>query len=279
MEPDIDHDDLISRYIDVWNEPDAGVRAAAIAALWAEDGAEFTESAEHRGHRALERRIGDAHERLVRRGGFVFRAAGDATGRRDVLRFTAYMVPAGGGAVAWTCAVVIRLAADGRILEDHQFSDPPAADAATGEPPGTRAAVAEYLARCRAGDPDRIADLYADDVDWRVSWPDRVHPAVPWIRPRATRADVADHHRTFAAHCPPADGRVTVERVLVDGPDAVLFGTSEQRVAATGERFAMAFALRLTVEDGLITRHHMHEDSLAVVRAFAPSGQESVKPG
>lgn len=30
----------------------------------------------------------------------------------------------------------------------------------------------------------------------------------------------------------------------------------------------MTFALHLTVEDGLITRHHMYEDSLAVAEAF-----------
>ncbi|MEV0051278.1 hypothetical protein AB0H34_12360 [Saccharopolyspora shandongensis] len=42
----------------------------------------------------------------------------------------------------------------------------------------------------------------------------------------------------------------------------------------TGERFEMTFALRLTVEGGLITRHHMYDDSLAVLHAFdwAPPG-------
>ncbi|MYV59999.1 ketosteroid isomerase, partial [Streptomyces sp. SID4931] len=28
------------------------------------------------------------------------------------------------------------------------------------------------------------------------------------------------------------------------------------------------FALHLTVEDGLVTRHHVYEDSLAVAQAF-----------
>ena len=30
----------------------------------------------------------------------------------------------------------------------------------------------------------------------------------------------------------------------------------------------MTFALRLTIEDGRITRHHMYEDSLAVAKSF-----------
>jgi uncharacterized protein len=138
----------------------------------------------------------------------------------------------------------------------------------TGRSPGTRAAVEEFLRRSAHGDPEHVAQLYAPKVDWRVSWPAETHPAVPWIRPRSTRPDVADHHRTFRRLCDPAEGRVVLDDVLVHGSDAVLFGTSSQKVAATGKRFTMTFALHLVFEDGLITRHHMYEDSLAVEAAF-----------
>jgi ketosteroid isomerase-like protein len=37
----------------------------------------------------------------------------------------------------------------------------------------------------------------------------------------------------------------------------------------TGRPYRARFALHLTVRDGLIVRHHVHEDSLAVARAFA----------
>lgn len=134
--------------------------------------------------------------------------------------------------------------------------------------PGTRAVVAEFLHRTREGDPERVAQLYAPSVDWRVSWPVDEHPKVPWIRPRATRADVADHFRVFGRHCPASEARVSIDHQVVDGADAVLFGSSSQRVLDTGRSFTMTFALRLTVEDGRITRHHMYEDSLAVAGAF-----------
>lgn len=260
--------DLAERYTAVWNEPDRRVRRQMIAALWAEDAVEFTESREHRGHDALEARVTDAHEQFVQQGGFVFRTAGDAVGHHDAIRFTTYMVPAAGGEVAWTGAIFVQLDADGRIRHDYQFGDPPTADLADGGHRGTRAVVEEFLRRTGQGDPDHVAQLYAPKVDWRVSWPVEAHPAVPWIRPRSTRADVADHYRTFPRHCVPAEGRVSLDDILVDGADAVLFGTSSQQVAATGKRFTMTFALRLTVENGLITRHHMYEDSLAVEKAF-----------
>jgi len=137
--------------------------------------------------------------------------------------------------------------------------------------PDIRAVVEELLRRSIQGDPEHIAQLYAPKVSWRVNWPAETHPSVPWIRPRSTRADVADHYRTFPQHCPPADAQVTIDDILIAGSDAVLFGTSSQHVVATGNDFTMTFALRLTIKNGRITHHHMYEDTLSVQTAFNPS--------
>ncbi|WP_439383774.1 hypothetical protein [Amycolatopsis lexingtonensis] len=61
----------------------------------------------------------------------------------------------------------------GRVRRDYQF---------TGAEADTRAVVAEFLTRLAEGDPDRIAGLFADTVDWRLDWPEAGHPAMPWIR-------------------------------------------------------------------------------------------------
>jgi uncharacterized protein len=63
----------------------------------------------------------------------------------------------------------------------------------------TRAMAEDFLRRLGEGDPDRIAELFAEHVDWQLDWPDSGYPAVPWIRPRSTRADVADHFWEIAA--------------------------------------------------------------------------------
>jgi ketosteroid isomerase-like protein len=138
--------------------------------------------------------------------------------------------------------------------------------------PLTVAVIDDFLSRTVEGVPERIAALYAEEVDWRVSWPVDDHPAVPWIRRRRTRDDVADHYRTFAGCCDPAEAEVTLSQRLILGQEAILFGASSQLVRSTGRRFAMTFALHLTVENGLIVRHHMYEDSLAVVAAFETGG-------
>ncbi|MFE9450954.1 nuclear transport factor 2 family protein [Streptomyces sp. NPDC006739] len=141
----------------------------------------------------------------------------------------------------------------------------------------TRTVVDELLRRLGAGDPERIAELYADDVDWKLDWPEPEHgrSATPWIRHRSTRADVAAHFRELAAHHVPGQGDTRIERLLTDGDEAVVLGEIRQTARATGRPYRARFALHLTVRDGLVVRHHVYEDSLAVARAFAVEGPRS----
>ncbi|WP_062987529.1 nuclear transport factor 2 family protein [Nocardia anaemiae] len=134
----------------------------------------------------------------------------------------------------------------------------------------TRTVVEELLRRIGAGDPEATAALYAPVSDWKLNWPDNEHnrAATPWIRHRATRADAAEHFREIARHHVPEQVGTVIERILVDGPDAVVLGEIRQTARPTGRAYRSRFALHLTVENGLITRHHVYEDSLAVAQAF-----------
>ncbi|UQA97556.1 nuclear transport factor 2 family protein [Streptomyces halobius] len=139
-------------------------------------------------------------------------------------------------------------------------------------PTDTHTTLDELLQRLGKNDPERMADLYAEHVDWKLSWPEaeQGRSAMPAIRHRSTRADVADHFRSLAEHHIPEEADTRIERILVDGDDAVLQGEIRQTARHTGRRYRARFALHRTVEHGLITRHHVYEDSLAVAGAFDP---------
>ena len=134
----------------------------------------------------------------------------------------------------------------------------------------TRAVVEELLRRIGEGDAKRIADAYAEEVDWQLDWPMNEHGAqVPWIQHRSSRLEVADHYRTIAANHDPDKGAVQIGQILVDGPDAVVMGTISNTVKRTNKSYQAHFALHLTVENGLVTRHHVYEDSLSVAQAWS----------
>jgi hypothetical protein len=120
--------ELVERYVAVWNEPDPERRRRSIAELWPEDGAHFTPSLEVRGHAAHETRVAGAYEKWVKARGFIFRSANNADGHHDTVRFNWEMVPAAGGKPAAVGFDFLVLGADGRIRFDYQFLDiPPAA--------------------------------------------------------------------------------------------------------------------------------------------------------
>ncbi|MEU9353487.1 nuclear transport factor 2 family protein [Streptomyces griseoloalbus] len=142
----------------------------------------------------------------------------------------------------------------------------PAGSASSSAPDATRAVVREFLAARAAGDTGRLVALFAEEVDWLLA----ENPAVPWIRPRSTAAECAAQFTELMEGTVPEDARARVDTVLVDGRDAVLMGHLSGTVRATGKSFAGPFALRLTVEDGRITRHHLYENSLSIAEACAP---------
>lgn len=133
----------------------------------------------------------------------------------------------------------------------------------------TRAVTEALFRRIAGGEPAEIAELYAERVDWRLSWPANEHDStIPWIRHRATRADVEDHYRSLGEHHLPGAATADISAIVVDGADAVVLGELGQTLRATGVSYRAGFALHLTVSEGRITRQHIIEDSLAVHRAF-----------
>ncbi|MFH9549219.1 nuclear transport factor 2 family protein [Streptomyces sp. NPDC017435] len=150
-------------------------------------------------------------------------------------------------------------------------------------PTTPRAVVRELLRRIGEGDPARIAELYAERSDWKLDWPDAEHgragSATPWIRHRVTRADAAAHYRELAEHHVPGQAATEIERILVDGDDAVVLGEIRQAARSTGRAYRARFALHLTIEGGLVTRHHVYEDSLAVARAFGADADTETGSG
>ncbi|CAM5613339.1 ketosteroid isomerase [Streptomyces spiroverticillatus] len=131
----------------------------------------------------------------------------------------------------------------------------------------TRHIVQEFLTARLAGDEDRMVELFADKVDWLLA----ENPAARWIRPRSTGAECAAQARELAEYTVPEDSKATLDAFLVDGTDAVLTGHLSGTVRATGKSFQGPFALRLTVEDGRITRHHLYEHSLSIAEACTPT--------
>jgi hypothetical protein len=116
-----DAEELVDRYVAVWNETDPERRQSQISALWLPEGRHYVGVREVLGYAALEHRITDSHNKNVRDSGHYFRAVKDARALRDIVVFNWEMLPNAEDKVAAHGFIVLRVDAEGRILVDYQF--------------------------------------------------------------------------------------------------------------------------------------------------------------
>ncbi len=136
--------------------------------------------------------------------------------------------------------------------------------------PGTEAAggtgevVTRFFGRLAARDPEGMAALFAEEIDWYVPG----DTALPWIGRRSHRAAVADYFRTMWPHFEPGKSTAQVGKLVVSGGDAIMLGTFSHTAAGTGRSFTTPVAMHLAVAGGQIVRLYLYEDTWAVSKAF-----------
>ena len=136
----IDAQDLIERYIGVWNEPDPEIRRKTVHELWADDSLHIllppqemheravglgfaTAALEARGHDELHARVTHAYEEFVAPGTYVFRIQEAARQLRDVITFRWESFHTGEGQATGGGLEFLVVGEDGRIKVDYQFVD------------------------------------------------------------------------------------------------------------------------------------------------------------
>jgi len=129
---------------------------------------------------------------------------------------------------------------------------------------GTADTISVFFDRFGAGDADGMLAVFADRVDFEVPGA----PIVPWTGPRETPEEISGFIRSAMQDI--RTQRFDVEKIIVDGPDGIVLGEFAHEVLATGKIFESRFALRITVEQGRITRYRMFENSYAAAQAFTP---------
>jgi ketosteroid isomerase-like protein len=134
-----------------------------------------------------------------------------------------------------------------------------------GRTEATRAVMLELFQRMAARDPERIAELFADEVDWYIPGDTQV---APWVGRRHTRADVAAFYRMLNGAVTPLGA--DLQSLLVDGDVAVAAGEFSSRMERTGRVLDSLFFIHATVRDGRIVRYRLLEDTLAVVASLTP---------
>lgn len=111
---------LANRYVEVWNEPDAARRRAAIAELWAPEGEHYVGAREVRGYPELEQRVIGSHNKWVVEASCQFRAMPNAQRLQDMVTF-GWEMRGRDGEVRSAGLEFLKVDDTDRILVDYQF--------------------------------------------------------------------------------------------------------------------------------------------------------------
>jgi ketosteroid isomerase-like protein len=129
----------------------------------------------------------------------------------------------------------------------------------------TRAVLMDYFRRMGTQDPEQVAALFADEVDWFIPGNQAV---APWLGRRGTRSEVTEFYRLLWSAVTPLGA--DLQHLLVDGDVAVATGEFSSRMNQTGRVLESLFSIVFFVRDGRIIRYRLLEDSHGVVVSLAP---------
>ncbi len=127
-------------------------------------------------------------------------------------------------------------------------------------------AARAFLSALAAGDLTGLLARLHPEVEWHVPG-DRA--LVPWVGTWHGHDEV---RRFLSVVADVAEPRAfEVRALLAEGPDVVALGRFGYHYPGTGGDVDDVFALHMVVRNGLITHYRIHEDSLAIARAYSGS--------
>lgn len=127
----------------------------------------------------------------------------------------------------------------------------------------TKNIVNLYLEAIQANiEPVTIASLFSKSVDFYI--PGNTNE-VSWVGRRKGRIGVTNFIRDLRSAIEPVD--FSIHSILVNDEEAVALGGLKSRVNHTGELIESEFAIEFKVQNALIIRYRLYEDSFALAQA------------
>jgi ketosteroid isomerase-like protein len=92
--------------------------------------------------------------------------------------------------------------------------------------------VARFMDLLGQQDAEGVGELFAYEIDWYVPGSE----ALPWTGSRSRREQVPEYFRAMWPAFVPGQSTATVDKIVIDGDDAVVFSSFTHTVARNGKR-------------------------------------------
>lgn len=128
----------------------------------------------------------------------------------------------------------------------------------------TKQTVDKFFEYVGAKNPDKIASMVAENVDWYIF----ESKYMPWTGHRSKRAEIAELFKTLFSYFIDGSEKLDAQSFLLQGNEVAVFGTIERTVKKTGKHFKMPLAIHITVENNLVSKFSLYEETLIIEKAL-----------
>lgn len=123
----------------------------------------------------------------------------------------------------------------------------------------TKQIVQQFMHSLSNRELNTIRELFAQVVDWYIPGNETL---APWLGKRSTNQEVGAFFQQLWQQTQPLSAQIDL--ILCQGNLAVVTGEFSTRMLQTGKVVNSPFSIQLTVENNLITKYRLLEDSYAV---------------
>ncbi|MDI1256595.1 MAG: nuclear transport factor 2 family protein [Flavobacterium sp.] len=128
----------------------------------------------------------------------------------------------------------------------------------------SRKTVSAFFDSFGEKNPDKIASFIAEDVDWYIY----ESKYFPWTGKRSKRSEIPQVFKTLFSYFVDGKEQFKMEAMLVDGNDVAIFAVLGRQFKLSGKSFTMPMAMHIKVENGLITKFYLYEQTKVLEKAF-----------
>jgi len=142
------------------------------------------------------------------------------------------------------------------------FSAP--AQAYSDEEIKTKETVEKFFGYIGSKNPEGIASMVSEKVDWYIF----ESKYMPWTGHRSKREEISVLFKTLYSYFVDGSEKLEARSFLVRGNEVAVFGFVERTVKKNGKHFKMPLAIHMTVENNLIRKFSLYEETLIIEKVL-----------
>ncbi|PWB27355.1 nuclear transport factor 2 family protein [Flavobacterium sp. HTF] len=128
----------------------------------------------------------------------------------------------------------------------------------------TKQTAEKFFEYITAKNPEKIASMVSENVDWYIF----ESKYMPWTGHRSKRAEISELFTTLFSYFIDGSEKLEANSFLLRGNEVAVFGTIERTVKKTGKHFKMPLAIHITIENDLISKFSLYEETLIIEKAL-----------